>query len=547
MTDTPNTQNVDNNDNAPQPRKGWKQKGLSIGFNIASGFAVAAMLAKFGVVGAVLTAAMPVAAPAIAVTAATIVLTGVLTGLGTSALRYGYDRVTTGKASMTTMDVVKRMGWSMIGGALFFGANELIGSFFGAPDMSASTPDAASQAAVTPDAATVEPAAGDATGDTIVTTDVECEDAVAKAAEVLAKENDLTPCADEALHLAQAGSAQATKDLGLFFLSGYEGVPVDTAMAVDLLKQAATAGNEQAIQDLAYLEFHGKAGFVANPGEALKAMMTVDTATAREFVAQWTAMGIEVPADTVAPVVDAPVVETPVVETPVVDAPVVDAPVADVPAAEAVAPDAPQTDVVAADVDCVDPVAKAAVIMAAETDLTPCAEESLKMAQAGNAQGVKDLAAFFLNGTDGLPKDPALGVELLKGAAEAGNVQAQVDLAYLQYHGLHGVEGGKDAALAAMQDIKSAAAREFVSAWTGQAVEGSGDMVLDISADAKGNMVIDIDAGNEKVLSQSCTFSMAANGTGTVDCAIETKAGVKTIQAIIEDCDKMFPSLKPAF
>lgn len=538
MTETPNTQTADETLNAPQPPKNWKQKGLSIGFNIASGFAVAGMLAKFGVVGAVLTAAMPVAAPAIAVTAATIVLTGILTGLGTSALRYGYDRVTAGKASMTATDVVKRMGWAMIGGALFFGANELIGSFFGAPDAAVSAPEVTPQATATPDVTAVEPAAGDA----IVTADVECEDAVVKAAEILAKENDLTPCADEALHLAQAGSAQATKDLGLFFLSGYEGVPVDTAMAVDLLKQAATAGNEQAIQDLAYLEFHGKAGFVANPGEALKAMMTVDTATAREFVAQWTAMGIEVPADTVAPTVDTPVVETPVAEAPVAEAPVVEAP-----AAETVAPDAPQADGVAADVDCVDPVAKAAVIMAAETDLTPCAEQSLKMAQAGNAQGVKDLAAFFLNGTDGLPKDPMLGVELLKGAAEAGNVQAQVDLAYLQYHGLHGVEGGKDAALAAMQEIKSAAAREFVSAWTGQAVEGSGDMVLDISADAKGNMIIDIDAGSEKVLSQSCTFSMAANGTGTVDCAIETKSGVKTIQAIIEDCDKMFPNLKPAF
>ena len=538
MTETPNTQTADETLNAPQPPKNWKQKGLSIGFNIASGFAVAAMLAKFGVVGAVLTAAMPVAAPAIAVTAATIVLTGILTGLGTSALRYGYDRVTAGKASMTATDVVKRMGWAMIGGALFFGANELIGSFFGAPDAAVSAPEVTPQATATPDVTAVEPAAGDA----IVTTDVECEDAVVKAAEILAKENDLTPCADEALHLAQAGSAQATKDLGLFFLSGYEGVPVDTAMAVDLLKQAATAGNEQAIQDLAYLEFHGKAGFVANPGEALKAMMTVDTATAREFVAQWTAMGVEVPADVVAPTVDTPVVETPVAEAPVAEAPVVEAP-----AAETVAPDAPQADGVAVDVDCVDPVAKAAVIMAAETDLTPCAEQSLKMAQAGNAQSVKDLAAFFLNGTDGLPKDPTLGVELLKGAAEAGNVQAQVDLAYLQYHGLHGVEGGKDAALAAMQEIKSAAAREFVSAWTGQAVEGSGDMVLDISADAKGNMIIDIDAGSEKVLSQSCTFSMAANGTGTVDCAIETKAGVKTIQAIIEDCDKMFPNLKPAF
>ncbi|WP_435641135.1 sel1 repeat family protein [Micavibrio aeruginosavorus] len=528
MTDMLTQQSDDQN--PQEPKKGGFAKGaLSAAFHMASGMALS--VAVKCMVGATLAGA---GGPVVAVAT-----TAVAIGLLSTTASYLWQRMQAApedkasvKFSMKTFAM--RTAFAGLGGAIGMmfgdslcaaaekicdGAKEMLG--FGAVAPVVDVPVVADVPAV----------------DVPVAVEPDCVDQVAKAALVMAQETDLTPCADEALRLAQAGSAQATKDLGLFFLSGYEGVPVDTAMAVDLLKQAATAGNEQAIQDLAYLEFHGKAGFVANPGEALKAMMTVDTATAREFVAQWTAMGVEVPADVVAPVVDTPVVETPVAEAPVAAAHVV----------EAVAPEAPQADVATAEVDCVDPVAKAAVIMAAEHDLTPCAEQSLKMAQAGNAQGVKDLAAFFLNGTDGLPKDPALGVELLKGAAEAGNVQAQVDLAYLQYHGLHGVEGGKDAALAAMQEIKSAAAREFVSAWTGQVVEGSSDMVLDISADARGNMVIDIDAGNEKVLSQSCTFSMAANGTGTVDCAIETKGGVKNIQAIIENCDKMFPSLKPAF
>lgn len=83
------------------------------------------------------------------------------------------------------------------------------------------------------------------------------------------------------------------------------------------------------------------------------------------------------------------------------------------------------------------------------------------------AQGAKDLAFFAFNGMDGVPKDPSVAVELFKQAAEGGNMQAKVDLLYMQYHGLGGVTADKASALGAMQDMKGARAAMFVREWGG--------------------------------------------------------------------------------
>lgn len=83
------------------------------------------------------------------------------------------------------------------------------------------------------------------------------------------------------------------------------------------------------------------------------------------------------------------------------------------------------------------------------------------------AQGAKDLAFFAMNGFDGVPKDASVAVELFKQAADAGNMQAKVDLLYMQYHGLGGVPADKTAALGAMQDMKGARAAMFVREWGG--------------------------------------------------------------------------------
>lgn len=83
------------------------------------------------------------------------------------------------------------------------------------------------------------------------------------------------------------------------------------------------------------------------------------------------------------------------------------------------------------------------------------------------AQGAKDLAFFAFNGFDGVPKDATVAAGLFQQAAEAGNVQAKVDLLYMQYHGLGGVTANPSAALSAMNDIATPRAELFVQQWGG--------------------------------------------------------------------------------
>ena len=83
------------------------------------------------------------------------------------------------------------------------------------------------------------------------------------------------------------------------------------------------------------------------------------------------------------------------------------------------------------------------------------------------AQGAKDLAFFAFNGFDGVPKDPTVAAGLFQQAAEAGNVQAKIDLLYMQYHGVGGVTANPSAALSAMNDIATPRAEMFVQQWGG--------------------------------------------------------------------------------
>lgn len=96
-------------------------------------------------------------------------------------------------------------------------------------------------------------------------------------------------------------------------------------------------------------------------------------------------------------------------------------------------------------------------------------------AVAQKAQAMKDVAFMMLNGRGGMAEDSMLGVALMRMAAAAGNDQARVDMAYIAYHGLHGVVAAPEEALNAMRDMTadSAEARRFVAAWTGQAPAGA--------------------------------------------------------------------------
>jgi len=83
------------------------------------------------------------------------------------------------------------------------------------------------------------------------------------------------------------------------------------------------------------------------------------------------------------------------------------------------------------------------------------------------AQGTKDLAFFAFNGFDGVPQSDTVAAGLFQQAAEAGNVQAKIDLLYMQYHGLGGVTANPSAALSAMNDIGTPRAEMFVQQWGG--------------------------------------------------------------------------------
>lgn len=109
-------------------------------------------------------------------------------------------------------------------------------------------------------------------------------------------------------------------------------------------------------------------------------------------------------------------------------------------------------------------------------------KDAFARAASGNshvaAQGRKDLAYFLFNGFDGMPKDQATALNVFCNAAEMGNTQAQVDLYYIQKHGLAGVVANKEAAIAGMQSIAdhSRKAAWFLREWrapAGEAVKSS--------------------------------------------------------------------------
>lgn len=105
--------------------------------------------------------------------------------------------------------------------------------------------------------------------------------------------------------------------------------------------------------------------------------------------------------------------------------------------------------------------------------------EAATRACSGNArasaQAMKDLGYHAYNGI-GMEKSQKLGVEMLTKAAEAGNVQAIRDLAYIEFHGNEaaGVPKNVEAALAKMESVmhKDKLAMRLMKEWT--AVAGGG-------------------------------------------------------------------------
>ena len=82
-------------------------------------------------------------------------------------------------------------------------------------------------------------------------------------------------------------AAQGVKDLGYYAFNGFDGVPKDANIALDLFQEAADAGNTQAKVDLLYAQYHGLGGVAQDKLAALEAVRTLPSMRAGTFNAHW--------------------------------------------------------------------------------------------------------------------------------------------------------------------------------------------------------------------------------------------------------------------
>lgn len=161
-----------------------------------------------------------------------------------------------------------------------------------------------------------------------------------------------------------------------------------------------------------------------------------------------------------------------------------------------------------------------------------------------SAQALKDLGFFLYNGLDGMPKDPCLAVKLLREAAELGNAQAQVDLAYIEYHGnaAAGVVANPEAALEKMQGIKTNAARQLVEQWTGTGVSGESAVkaagkataavvtptaTLETVTIQPSQPVVTVDVTNPAAPSTTTAFTSATSAGATVEVGQDSGSALR--------------------
>lgn len=152
--------------------------------------------------------------------------------------------------------------------------------------------------------------------------------------------------------------------------------------------------------------------------------------------------------------------------------------------------------------------------------VSPQVEQVLALMESDNpataAQATKDMAYFMFNGLEGVEKDAAGAVELFKQAAEMGNTQAQVDLAYIQYNGLGGTDADPQAAIAALKEVQTPQAQEFLAAWTGESPAGNTPVPESPAFDqlqqyAQARVAADLDMLGEQTLARhDSVFTTAA-------------------------------------
>lgn len=106
--------------------------------------------------------------------------------------------------------------------------------------------------------------------------------------------------------------------------------------------------------------------------------------------------------------------------------------------------------------DMDDPVSSLIAVMV-EQELSPKTDAVLTGLASGQSWALESAGVGLLNGSLELPEGTVLpegfALSLLEQAAEQGNENAKIDLAYFQYHGLHGVEANPDKALETIRQL----------------------------------------------------------------------------------------------
>lgn len=290
----------------PKKKYGFGKKALSISFNIAAGFAAAAVAKSIVAVPMAL-----MSAPAIA----TLLVSSVAVGAAMTAMCHAGQTYSAKKKGLEGPKFwtkqnrnifLKSSGFALVGGALFMGFGEgLMDRFFGTtPEPTApvlgqpdivppveTLPDVATTPEPLPEAVTTPETLPEPTPDTTIAAVVPPCPTPMESFATLIDGHAVSDRVTDAL--ARAGSesatvaAQGTKDLAYFAFNGFDGVPKDPTVAAGLFQQAAEAGNVQAKIDLLYMQYHGLGGVTANPDAALSAMNDITTPRAEMFVQQW--------------------------------------------------------------------------------------------------------------------------------------------------------------------------------------------------------------------------------------------------------------------
>ena len=158
----------------------------------------------------------------------------------------------------------------------------------------------------------------------------------------------------------------------------------------------------------------------------------------------------------------------------------------------------------------------------------------------GSAQAQKDLWYFINNRLGGVPKNEELwqaGFELLQDSAARGNKQAISDLAYVRFHGLHGIKADPEGALESMKKIGYATKYDAFERWQPGYKKAHGITEAQIEAEQQEQVEQKTEEGLKKHISADQIDSLVEkNGFDPEDCMkISVPGGGQIIDCTLKD------------